>query len=274
MDNSFWNIFIFIVSTVAYFMALKPILQVSMLSDKEQMSKYNKNKYFMLSVYFIFIVFIQFFINTITLYQKCGGTLVQNLGTSVFLTFIPWIFLFGVMLIVLEAFPFFKNVFSDIVGYFIVSDSANKVLTELLIQPNIQEKIDQIPDHKKEYQATANAIIKLFGNMSILINQIVTTNFLQYWTLLTPLMKEQYKNDKVMQQKLLNIVTTRENVGEGFWYGYTAILLISIVQYYIMSRGCVKNTQKMQEDYQQFLKDEEEAKAQAEKTKTTYTTTA
>jgi hypothetical protein len=147
------------------------------------------------------------------------------------------------------------------------------VLTELLIHPDIQEKIDQISDGngKKEYQATANAIVKLFGNMSIIINQIVPTNFIQYWTLLTPLMKQQYSSNLTMQQKLLDIVTTRENIGEGFWYGYTSILLISIVQYYIISRGCVKNTQKMQEDYQQFLKDEEEAKAQAEKTKTTYT---
>jgi len=101
----------------------------------------------------------------------------------------------------------------------------------------------------------------LCGNMSILINQIVPSNFLQYMEMLKPLMKPQYQNNsellKEAETKLLEVVITRDNIGEAFWYVYAAILIISIVQYNIVSRPCIKDSATMEANYKKFLADQE-----------------
>ena len=58
------------------------------------------------------------------------------------------------------------------------------------------------------------------------------------------------------------------------WYIYTGLLLTSIVQLKITTRGCVSNPKTMEQNYQKFV--ESEKKAQGEKalaTSTTYTIT-
>jgi hypothetical protein len=74
-------------------------------------------------------------------------------------------------------------------------------------------------------------------------------------------MKPKYNSDPVSlknkEQELLDVVVTRDNIGEAFWYIYTAILLISIIQYNIASRPCVKDPAAMQANYQKFLADQE-----------------
>ena len=99
--------------------------------------------------------------------------------------------------------------------------------------------------------------------MSILINQIVPGNFSHWWTTLQPLMKDQYRNNPesqdtlAKQQALLDLVVARDNVGEAFWYIYTAILLISIVQYNIITQGCYKDPNNMQANYANYLEQEQ-----------------
>jgi hypothetical protein len=131
---------------------------------------------------------------------------------------------------------------------------------------------------KKELQDAAEIIVKICGNMSVLINQITPENFAGYWKLLTPLMKPKYQdeNNTVETEKLKNdlfqLVVTRDNIGESMWYIYAGILVTSIVQLKISTRGCVKSTAQMEKDYQEFL--DQEAIAEANKKKleeTTYT---
>jgi hypothetical protein len=117
----------------------------------------------------------------------------------------------------------------------------------------------------------AEAIIKICGNLSILINNITPANFMEYWEKLTPLMKEGVPTDPILKQKLLDIVVQRDNVGEGLWYIYTAILLTSIVQYNITTRPCKQDLATIQSSYQEYLTKDEEAQAAANKGATQYT---
>ena len=79
--------------------------------------------------------------------------------------------------------------------------------------------------------------------------------------MLKPLMKPQYESNpsllKTKEQELLDVVVARDNIGEAFWYIYTGILLISIVQYNIASRPCIKDPAAMQANYKKFLDDQE-----------------
>jgi hypothetical protein len=182
-----------------------------------------------------------------------------------------------------------KSAFSNVVGYFVVASSANGVLTELLVNTDVNRSIKDdtslTPEQKLSYQTAADSIIKLCGNMGILINQIVPENFNKIWTsILTPLMKEQYQptmnngvstensNSLGLKQKLLDVVILRDNIGEGMWFLYTAILLTSIVQYKITTRGCVQDLKDIQQNQQTYLKQQEvETAANAKATDMVYT---
>jgi hypothetical protein len=236
-----------------------------------------------LAIYLLLVMVIQFIVNASIITSTCGGNITENMGAAGVFTFLPWTLIFGVVILILTIYPGFKSAFSDVVGYFWISSSANKIITELLVDPEVQKKIDadttSTPEQKEAMQSAADAIIKICGNTSVLINQIVPTNFNSYWSILTPLMKDKYKQpgaetDK-MKNELFELVVSRDNVGESMWYMYTGVLLTSLVQLKMTTRGCANNAETMEKNYQQFLAAEQESKQQKDlSTSTTYTITS
>jgi hypothetical protein len=98
---------------------------------------------------------------------------------------------------------------------------------------------------KEQMQKAADLIVKICGNMSILINQLSPTNFNEYWNILKPLFKDKYKNDASsaeLKNNLFDLVVTRDNVGESMWYIYTGILVSSISQFKISQINCNKTS--------------------------------
>jgi hypothetical protein len=263
-------------------MALKPTLTYETLNNETEFKSYTSNSYIYLAVYIFLVIIIQFMVNASIITSTCGGNITENIGSAGIFTFLPWILIFGVLVLVLTIYPGFKSAFSDVIGYYYVSTSANKVLTELLIDKDIQSKLDSdatmSADKKVAMQSAADAIIKICGNTSILINQIVPNNFNNYWGILKPLMKDQYQTDgpaaDSMKSKLFELVVTRDDVGEAMWYMYTGILLTSLVQLKISTKGCASNPKTMEKNYQKFVEQEQQAKAtQEQATGTTYTIT-
>ena len=276
MDSSFLSLLIFAVITLVYYLLLKPKLNASVYDDTTgaEYAAYSSSNNTALIIYFLFVILTQMGVNASVMVTKCGGSLMQNIGSAFLMTLIPWIFIFGGVLVSLILFPGFKSAFSNVIGYFAVSNSANNILSELLVNTDLNQTInaatDADPAKINSLKSAAEAIIKLCGNMSILINQIVPSNFVEYWAMLSPLMKEQYQNGAPeLKQQLLDAVVVRDNIGEALWYIYTAVLLISITQYNIMSRPCNKDLATMQADQDKYLKTEEKMTAAADKQKAT-----
>jgi hypothetical protein len=281
MANSYLNIVTFLLTTLFYYLALKPPLPYSLYSNNVEYKSYISNNYMFLAIYVLLVIMIQFMVNSSIIATNCGGNITENMGAAGILTFLPWILIFGVLVIILTVYPGFKSAFSDVVGYYYVSNSATKLLTELLVNKDIEQKIledpNMTPQKKAAIESAADAIIKICGNTSILINQIVPSNFDQYWGILTPLMKDKYQlvgpeSDKI-KNDLFELVVTRDNVGEAMWYIYTGLLLTSIVQLKITSRGCASNPKTMEANYQKFLQQEQKEKEEKEKASATYTIT-
>jgi hypothetical protein len=282
MASSYLNIVTFLLTTLFYYLALKPALPYATYANKEQYMGYIQSNYLYLAIYVLLVILIQFMVNSSILSSTCGGNLSENMGAAGLLTFIPWTLIFGVLVLVLSMYPGFKSAFSDVVGYYYVAGSANKLLTELLLNQNVETNIDKdptmTPEKKRDLESAADAIIKICGNTSILINQMVPNNFDQYWSVLQPLMKEQYRvptNPESIQMRsnLFELVVTRDNVGEAMWYIYTGLLLTSIVQLKMATRGCTSNPQTMEANYQKFLEQEKQAKEEEQKSSTNYTIT-
>jgi len=279
MANSYLNIVTFLLTTLFYYLALKPSLPYTLYKNKENYQNYISNNYMYLAIYVVLVIVIQFIVNSSIIATSCGGNITENMGAAGVLTFLPWILIFGVLVMILTIYPGFKSAFSDVIGYYYVSSQATKLLTELLVNQEIQQKMTEdpnmTPEKKEALETAADTIIKICGNTSILINQIVPSNFDQYWGILTPLIKDKYKvagaeTDKI-QNDLFELVVTRDNIGEAMWYIYTGLLLTAIVQLKITTRGCNSNPKTMEANYQKFLAQEQKAKEQKENSSTTYT---
>jgi len=171
----------------------------------------------------------------------------NNMIMTIFMyTLIPWVLIFGVLIVIILINPNYKSAFSNVFGYMWISSTATTVLTDLLIpkvvtdQTGVNKSIDNI-------QTTADAIFKICGNPFVLINEITPTNFVDYMNKLQPLFKPEnkfdianfkdYKPDNIFY-KLYDVVSTRDSIGLFAWYIYTAILVISIANYNIASIPC------------------------------------
>jgi type VI protein secretion system component Hcp len=103
---------------------------------------------------------------------------------------------------------------------------------------------------------------------------MVPSNFNSYWDLLTPLMKKDNSTNIDMKNKLFELVVTRDTIGESMWYIYTGLLITSIVQLKIATRGCASNPKTMEQNYHKFLDSEKQAKQKSSlATSSTYTIT-
>ena len=251
-DNTYMNIIIFILITILFFAYGKPKPTIDTLSNPA-------SPYKSYGIYFMAVLVFQLAINMSTLESKCGGGWPANLGYAVLITFGPWLAMFGILIAVMINFPGMKSAFSDVIGYYAVSNSANKLLAELLVDTDINDKIKQASDGTDEtkqqaMQDAAEAVMKMVGNISILINQIVPSNFMSYWKTLVPLMKNPDAADiPEKQQALLDIVVLRDNIGEACWYIYTAILLISIIGFKIVNKACEVDPKVANAKYDQYL---------------------
>jgi hypothetical protein len=165
MAGSYLNIVTFLLTTLFYYMALKPRLTYQTLNSQTEFTSFTSNNYIYLAVYIFLVIIIQFMVNASIISSTCGGSITENIGSAGVFTFLPWILIFGVLVLVLTIYPGFKSAFSDVIGYYYVSSSANKVLTELLIDKDIQSKLDTdstlSADKKVAKKSAADAIIKI-----------------------------------------------------------------------------------------------------------------
>jgi hypothetical protein len=271
MSGSYLNIVLFLLTTYVYYSVLKPKLDYTILTspDKKDYISYIKKNYMFIAIYFLLVVMIQFIINASIISSNCGGNLSQNIGASGMFTFLPWTLIFGILIIIMTVYPSFKNIFSDIIGYFWVANPAKKILDEILISQEIKDAMRTSgvsSEENNKLLSKINEILKLRENPEIIINNWTINNFQELWKALISLMKPEYRNnptsDELIEKRnaLFQLIITKENVGESIWYILIGSLVCSLVQFKIIQRGCLNNPQTMEKNYQEFLEAEKKEK--------------
>ena len=90
---------------------------------------------------------------------------------------------------------------------------------------------------------------------------------METWKKIVPLMKdESTQYDKGLQQKLLDSVILRDTIGEGMWYLYTAIIIISTVAYKLSTMSCSQSLINVETDSLKRQKEIEKAVKKTSKT--------
>jgi hypothetical protein len=262
--NSYFNLIIFIIITVAYFIFGKKNLSNKDEENEENIMNNNKTNLIYIFLYFIFVVITQMVMNIIYITQICNGSISDNIGAGSLLAFFPWFFIFGSVIVLLILFPGLKNVFSNVIGYLVVSSQANNILTQLLDNPDIEKQINTLQNDKEkiEFQKTVDVILKICSDKSILINEMNPLNFNKMFESLKILFNSSIQPDELQinKEKLKNLVIRKDYVGEFCWYLYTGIFLVSVVSYNTVSRGCTKNIASMKNNYNDYLKQSETLK--------------
>ena len=139
MASSYLNIITFLLTTLFYYLAIKPTLTLDKLQGDYK--TYKTNNYIFLAIYLLLVMVIQFLVNASVISTTCGGSVSENMGAAGLFTFIPWTLIFGVVIVILTVYPGFKSAFSDVIGYYYVSTEANDLLSKLLIDANINKAI-------------------------------------------------------------------------------------------------------------------------------------
>jgi hypothetical protein len=244
MDLTYLSIASFIITTILYYVVPtvgKISVSIKAFSSESEMEIFKQESNVRLAIYLAVVILTQFVINTTFVINACGGSNISNYGSAFLITFLPWIFIFGVMLITLIMYPGFKGAFADIIGYFFVSNSANEILSEILMSDAVsQSALNGITDTtvKTDLIRAAESITKMLGNKAIIINQITPLNFLSMWNMLKQLMKPTVFENEELKKKLLDVTVMRDNIGESMWFFYTGILIISYTSFKITSATC------------------------------------
>jgi FtsH-binding integral membrane protein len=90
-------------------MVMKPKLKYDYLLDPAKYNKYISNVYLYLACYLLLVIVVQFVVNSYVITSMCGGSVTENMGKAGFYTFIPWTFLYGVLLRIPLPIPLLDN---------------------------------------------------------------------------------------------------------------------------------------------------------------------
>jgi ABC-type multidrug transport system fused ATPase/permease subunit len=270
-DNSILTMLLSLVIIILYYMFLKPVLKVEIMDNVENFAKFQKQKYIMMIVLFMLLFLIHMAVNLMGFHNKCGGSLSNNLGKVFISTFVPWLLIFGALMLVLIIFPGFKGAFSNVIGYYAVYRASNTIFVKLLGNAQVDRPLENVEGSESEkaniLEKASDAVLKLVGNTSIMINQITPENFEDMWNMMIPVMKPEMRGvaNAPLKAELLEQVVLRDNIGECCWYLYTMLLLLVIVKTMLMKQECVTMLSDLKEkegeyDKQQREKDEQENK--------------
>ena len=189
-------------------------------------------------------------------------------------TLIPWVLIFGILVLIIMLNSDYKSAFSNVYGYFWVNSTATKILTNLLKNSKdiavVTAQAANTNITSMDIQNTTDALLKICGNPFVLINEMTPSNFINYMNMLKPLIDAEkisastagtsmqidgktitdynnffidpsspfFKSTNNIFYQLYDVVSTRDSIGLFAWYIYTAILTISIANYNIASIPC------------------------------------
>ena len=217
------------------------------------------------AIYLFLIIIVEIFIN-INLTNLICGT--NDFGYAFSITAIPWLIIFGVLNILLVAFPGWLTPFSNTFGYFFAKLGGIRKTFEKILKPLPEIENNSSPEDGVEAKTLAN----IYNDNSLLLNEITEDNFEEFWTnsIKTGLIKEPETLPKVEEGKkeLMHFVKMKKTWAECIWYILTGGLVTSVTYNYIVNSGCetsLAEQSKRAADYKAKDKEIEEKRAKQKK---------
>ncbi len=184
-----------------------------------------------LAAYWAGAVVLQWACNWWALSRRCERSSAQALaGRAAIDTVGPWTWLFGATIVALQLFPGFKCVFADVLGYYVVSDRANRALSSLLTARRGDK---------------STFLVQLESNPALFINQLTPDNFDAMFSEgrgITPLIDRTDPNTAPTLDALRQLTLVRDQVGQAMWYIYVGVLVTAMVDLSLAEYTCSSRT--------------------------------
>jgi hypothetical protein len=208
-------------------------------------------------IYFLLVLSSQFGLNIYLAKQMCNSP--SNVGTAALATFIPWLFIFGLLNLLLSVFPGWLSAFSNTIGYAVasVAGAASFFTDQLVNVGNVSSK-----DALKVIQNVTN-------DPSTIMNTINDENIENFWN--KSIKVQFFKSFQEVKPgvepppeftQLKNFIRLKNIVSYFIWYLLTGVLITSISYNYMLSVPCVQTPKQARELAAQFLANQS-AKKQA-----------
>jgi hypothetical protein len=177
---------------------------------------------------------------------KCGVS-----GSVTRATLLPWLFIFGPMMLCLLVFPEWKKPFSNTFGYVVARMSGGTNALLALLKPDT------------DIESTLHYV---YNDPSLLINTFTPLNFKEK---LQSIEKITNQPDEAKITTFRNIIKLKDCIAEWIWYLLTASIVISTSYTTLMNSECTKTADEYVLSHNIAMADSNTAIKQA----TTYTIT-
>ena len=188
-----------------------------------------------LGIYLILVIIGEYIINLSLTDTMCGS---RQWNTALLVTLIPWVFIFGILNVVLLIFPGWLAPFSNTFGYGIAKLMGVGTLLTKIFK-------DKLEPSATDNKIMAEALVHIYNDESLLINEITESNFSNFWQNMQQLIKPTAFTDDNLKQQLLGFVRLKDIVAEYIWYMLTGGLVTSVGYNYVVNASCTQNLQDM-----------------------------
>ena len=233
-------------AATAYFFVLTTFYVVLsyIMSGNPDPVKDAKNQAIYFGSYMLLLILGEYYQNLTLTTQYCYSAQVKTAGM---MTFVPWVSIFGVLMIMIKIFEGWLAPFANTFGYgFAKLAGLNSLMQDKILKPP-QDLDDEDLKH---------SLAEILTDPSILFNQIPrdTLTFDSFWAKIKPLLRTSVlPEDKL---KLRHLVTLKYSVAWYVWYLLGGLLTIAVSVNWLMSTGCDQNAKEMiqrHSDYEKCL---------------------
>ena len=262
IPNPFNSMVYFLIITTIYFILRYKYLDVNIDTVS---NKTKKNVWF--AIYLLLIIIGQYGINVSLTQSMCSS---YQWKTALFTTLIPWIFIFGVLHIILKTFPGWLTPFSNTFGYGIAKLTGLTNTFDKILPPTIPEGDETAGLNKDAIELLTN----VYQDKSLLINTFTTSNYEEQWDRIKSIFVPD--TDDTNKKEFYTFVGLKDNVSEFIWFLLAGSLVTSVSYNSIVNNGCSQNVAEMKRrraEYQDQLTQKKQDKIAAAKTNRPYYST-
>ena len=232
------------------------------------------------SVYALLLIVGEYFISLGVTKSLCGT---NQWDTAFYMTFVPWLLIFGVLNVMLIVFPGWLSPFANTFGYAACKLAGlSGTMDQLFRFKRAGEPTGTTPTGKADTSETEELLGKIYGDKSLLINEVTVNNFDDFWLNMWPLFSrkaQQLSNPSKpsspnpLKSQLLALVQLKETVAMWVWYMLAGLLVVSVSYNYVAAAKCQRTPEEVQARHQEFVEKERAAAQKRNEDNKVYTTT-
>lgn len=178
-----------------------------------------------------------------------------QLGIVFTSTIIPFVCVFGILIIILKLNPNFYGPFENTFGYLILLMTGfSSFVKDKLFKKSESDDTDK----------ALSVIKRIYDDMSVFVNEISSSNSDDVFITLASKVNEVDQNGNSNKEVLWQYVRIKEITSQFIWFMLTGLLVSTISYNYIINQGCKLNAKQLKINQEEASKNNRETEAKTD----------